>query len=213
MSCLHVFDMDGTLLVGSACLEISRSIGVLEETLAIEEAWSRGEISDNGFWERCLPLWEGLTDAQIDNAFATSPWLARVDAVFADIRSRRENSVVITQSPKFFADRVQRWGASFTFGAIVSPGNPKGADQLISSMDKLRITDGLLSELRLTRNDCIAYGDSSSDVVLFETLAHTVAVNAKERIRQLARAAYDGSDFWNAYVAGRNLLEVHRGSA
>lgn len=207
MTCLHVFDMDGTLLVGSACLEISRSVGVLDETLAIEEAWARGEISDNGFWERCLPLWEGLTDDQIDHAFAATPWLDRVAAVFADIRSRNENSVVISQSPKFFVDRICKWGANYAFGALVSPGNPNGAEQLISSADKWQITEQLLVQLGLTHQDCVAYGDSASDLVLFESLTHTVAVNAKARIRQLARAAYEGSDLWDAYMIGRELLD------
>ncbi len=208
MSSLHVFDLDGTLLRGSACLEISRTVGVLDETLAIEDAWTRGMISDNGFWERCLPLWEGLSDDQIDSAFAATPWLEGVEAVFADIRSRNEWSVVITQSPKFFAERLQRWGASYTYGALVAPGNCKGADQLVSGADKLRITEELLAELGLGSNDCVAYGDSLSDLALFEALTNTVAVNAHERIRALARASYEGTDFWAAYLAGRRLLDL-----
>ena len=210
MSSLHVFDMDGTLLTGSACLEISRAIGVFEQTRAIEQAWGRGEISDNGFWERCLPLWQGLTDTQIDDAFAAAPWLSGVEAVFADIRSRAENSVVISQSPQFFVERIRKWGLGYAFGAQVSPGNPRGAEQLVSSADKLRITQNLLAQLGLSHDDCVVYGDSASDLALFETLTHTVAVNAKPRIRQLARAAYDGSDLWQAYVAGRQLLDLRR---
>lgn len=206
MSSLHVFDMDGTLLTGSACLEISRACGVYAETQAIEDAWARGEISDNGFWERCLPLWAGLSDALIDDAFARSPWLNGVEAVFADIRARGENSVVISQSPKFFVERIQRWGAHHAFGAIVLPGNARGADKLISRDDKLAITRELLRDLALTPQDCVAYGDSSSDLALFEALSHTVAVNAKAAIRSLARATYDGPDFWQAYQAGRRLL-------
>jgi phosphoserine phosphatase len=208
MSCLHVFDMDGTLLRGSACLEISRAIGVLDETLAIEDSWIQGMISDNGFWEQCLPLWEGLSDDQIDRAFAATPWLDGVEAVFADIRSRGEHSVVISQSPTFFVERLQRWGAGYTFGSLVSPGNDKGADMTVSTTDKVRITEELLVELGLTVNDCVAYGDSSSDIALFEHLSLTVAVNAKESIRQLARVSYEGTDFWAAYLAGRRLLDA-----
>ncbi len=207
MTCLHVFDMDGTLLTGSACLEISRAIGLYDETRAIEEAWVRGELSDNGFWERCLPLWDGLSEAQIDLAFEQTPWLIGVQAVFSDIRLRQENSVVISQSPKFFVERLRRWGAGHAFGAMVSPGNAGGADQMISSQDKLRITQALLHELGLTQNDCVAYGDSASDLALFEALDHTVAVNAKAVIRQLASIAYDGPDLWQAYLAGRQLLD------
>jgi phosphoserine phosphatase len=206
MSCLHVFDMDGTLLTGSACLEISRAMGVYEETRLIEETWARGEISDNGFWERCLPLWNGLSDAHIDEAFEATPWLEGVQAVFADIRARNENSVVISQSPKFFVERICRWGAGYAFGATVSPGDAAGAVRMISSADKLQIACELLSELGLTRDDCVAYGDSASDLALFEELNLTVGVNARDQIRQLARVVYDGPDLWQAYTAGRRLL-------
>tara|TARA_R110002073_G_scaffold29114_9_gene91978 strand:+ start:883 stop:1521 length:639 start_codon:yes stop_codon:yes gene_type:complete len=206
MTHLHVFDMDGTLLHGSACLEISRAAGVFEQNVEIERAWSHGEFSDNAYWEHCLPLWKGLTDAHIDAAFANAPWLDGVESVFADIRSRNEHSVVISQSPKFFVDRFAQWGVNFAFGALVSPGDPDGAEQMITSDDKLAITRQLLAELGLADDKCIVYGDSLSDLALFSTLEHTVAVNAKPVIRELARVSYEGTDLWSAYLAGRALL-------
>ncbi len=212
MTCLHVFDMDGTLLKGSACLEISRTVGVLAETMAIEEIWSKGGISDNEFWVRCLPLWKDITDEQIAHTFTVSPWLEGVQSVFADIRSRDERSVVISQSPLFFVQRLQRWGANFTYGALVTPGNSAGAEQLLTSKDKLNIVNKLLSELGLSHNDCIAYGDSMSDIDLFRALSNTVAVNARQAIRELARVCYEGSSMWDGYNLGRSLLDndAHR---
>lgn len=207
MTVLHVFDMDGTLLHGSACLEISRAAGVFDENVEIERAWSAGEFSDNAYWERCLPLWEGLTDAHIDAAFANAPWLDGVENVFADIRARNEHSVVISQSPKFFVERFSRWGVNFAFGALVTPGNGAGAEQMITSDEKLAITRRLLADLQLADDNCIVYGDSLSDLALFSTLEHTVGVNAKPAIRELARVAYDGADLWSAYLAGRALMD------
>ncbi len=207
MTCLHVFDMDGTLLKGSACLEISRTVGVLAETMAIEEIWSKGGISDNEFWVRCLPLWKDITDEQIAHTFTVSPWLEGVQSVFADIRSRDERSVVISQSPLFFVKRLQRWGANFTYGALVTPGNSAGAEQLLTSKDKLNIVNKLLSELGLSYNDCIAYGDSMSDIDLFRSLSNTVAVNARQAIRELAQVSYEGSSMWDGYSLGRSLLD------
>ena len=207
MTCLHVFDMDGTLLKGSACLEISRTVGVLAETMAIEEIWSKGGISDNEFWVRCLPLWKDITDEQIAHTFTESPWLEGVQSVFADIRSRDETSVVISQSPLFFVKRLQRWGANFTYGALVTPGNSAGAEQLLTSKDKLNIVNKLLSELGLSYNDCIAYGDSMSDIDLFRSLSNTVAVNARQAIRELAQVSYEGSSMWDGYNLGRSLLD------
>ena len=207
MSYLHVFDMDGTLLKGSACLEISRTVGVLDETLAIEDTWSKGEISDNDFWVRCLPLWKDLTDEQIDHTFATSPWLKGVQSVFSDIKSRNEKSAVISQSPLFFVERLHTWGVNFTYGSLVTPGNSAGAEQLMTSRDKLNITGRLLSELGLSHDHCVAYGDSMSDLDLFKSLPNTVAVNGREPIRELARVCYEGPSMWDGYAAGRKLLE------
>lgn len=207
MTCLHVFDMDGTLLVGSACLEISRSIGVLDETREIEEAWGQGDIGDNEFWKRCLPLWEGISEEQIDLAFEKSPWLRGVKAVFQDISARNESSVVISQSPKFFVDRLRDWGLKYAHGALVTPGNSAGADQLVSIEDKLLITNKLLSDLDLTYEHCVAYGDSNSDLALFKALPNTVAINAKQRIRELASVLYDGASIWDGYSIGRKLID------
>lgn len=207
MTCLHVFDMDGTLLSGSACLEISRAVGYLDENVAIQEAWEGGKLSDTGYWEQCLPLWDGLTDAHIDNAFAATSWLKGVESVLGDIRARNEHSIVISQSPRFFVERMTAWGLGAAFGAEVTPGSLEGPEQMISSADKLEITHKRLRELGLAADDCIAYGDSDSDLALFETLTHTVAVNANDRIRELGSVVYDGSDIWAAYLAGRKLRD------
>ncbi|MEQ8663059.1 MAG: HAD-IB family phosphatase, partial [Gammaproteobacteria bacterium] len=186
MTCLHVFDMDGTLLHGSACFEISRAIGVLEENVAIEEAWLRGDFTDEVYWERCLPLWRDLNEAHIAAAFANAPWMARVRDVFEDIRARGEHSAVITQSPRFFAERLAEWGVSFAFGATIAPNLPASERLLVSSDEKLVITQQLLEELGLSADACVAYGDSASDLALFRTLHNTVGVNAKPAIRELA---------------------------
>ena len=206
MSCLHVFDMDGTLLEGSACIEISRTVGVLAETLAIEDVWSKGWISDNEFWVRCLPLWKDLTEEQVDHAFTASPWLKGVKCVFADIKSRNEKSVVISQSPLFFVERLRAWGIDFAYGAQVTPGNSAGAEQLLTSRDKLNITNKLLSELGISNENCIVYGDSLSDLDLFKSFPKTVAINARASIRELARVGYEGPSLWSGYSAGRKLL-------
>lgn len=208
MSCLHVFDMDGTLLFGSACLEISRAVGVHKQNVAIQDAWTNGDLSDSGYWENCLPLWDGLSEQQIDKAFADTRWLDGVESVFRNIKARDEHSIAISQSPQFFVERLKAWGLGSAFGAEVTPGNATGAEHMISSEDKLKITRKRLLELGLGENSCIAYGDSNSDLALFENLQHTVAVNAEDRIRKLATAIYQGDDLWAAYTTGRKLLDT-----
>jgi phosphoserine phosphatase len=206
MTKLHIFDMDGTLLLSTASVEIWRYLGEVERGLAIEDAWVRGEIGDVTFWELCLPLWQGLGDADIDKVFEAAPWIDGVKAVFADIAERGEYSTVISQSPRFFVRRLMRWGAGSAYGAGVEPGGRSGPDLLLSKEDKVEIAVELMERYGLTEADCVAYGDSSSDVALFARLPHTVAVNGNETIRELAAAEYTGSDLREAYAAGRALL-------
>jgi phosphoserine phosphatase len=208
MTRLHVFDMDGTLLRGSATIEICRHIGHLETAQAIEDGWVRGEIDDIQFWDRCLPLWQDLTDAEIDLAFHSGQWIDGVADVLADIAARGEYSAVITQSPQFFVDRMLGWGATTAHGAAVAPGCSLGPDVLMTAEDKVEITTNLLAEYGLTEADCVAYGDSTSDVVLFGQLPHTVSVNGSPTIRGLAAESYEGWDLREAYALGRALLEA-----
>lgn len=206
MAKLHVFDMDGTLLHGAASVELCRHIGRLAEADAVEQAWVRGEITDVQFWERMLPLWADLTDESIDRAFENARWIDGITEVFADIAARGEHSAVISQSPLFFVRRLQRWGVEAVFGAGVEPGGRAGRDLLITVEDKVAITEHLMAEHGLSEADCVAYGDSTSDVGLFTRLPHSVAVNGNVRIRELAARSYVGSDLRQAYALGRALL-------
>jgi phosphoserine phosphatase len=213
MTKLHVFDMDGTLLRGAATVEFSRYLGCFEAANAVEEAWVRGEIDDIPFWDRVLPLWAGVSEEEIDRAFDAAPWIDGVAEVFADIAARGEHSAVISQSPLFFVRRLQRWGAGAVFGARVEPGRRCEEDLLLTVQHKVDITAVLLAELGLTKDECVAYGDSTSDVLLFEWLPHTVAVNAKPVVRDIAAAVYDGPDLRDAYATGRALLDGDGGAA
>jgi phosphoserine phosphatase len=187
MTKLHVFDMDGTLLRGAAVEEISRHLGCFEEASALEQAWLRGEVFDEPlFWERVLALWLSASEEELDTAFENAPWMLQVREVFADIARRGERSVVISQSPLFIVRRLERWGVHASYATTVERGVPCHKDQLLTQRHKVEITQALLSEQGLTPSDCVAYGDSTSDIELFRVLERTVAVNARPFIRDLA---------------------------
>ncbi len=205
MSKLHVFDMDGTLLDGSACVHISEHLGVLDRVNAIEEAWGRGEVGHVEFYELCLPLWAGLTEFDIEVVFQRAPWLDNIARVFEDIASRGEHSAVVTLSPMFFAERLRRWGVTTAHGAVVFGGVVPDPALVLTPASKVEITNRLAASYGLGMSDCICYGDSSSDVPLFNHLRHSVSVNGSLRIRDLTAAHYEGRDLWQAYMVGRSL--------
>lgn len=213
MSRLHIFDMDGTLLSGSACLEISRFMGEIDAVNEMERKWTYGELGHVEFYELLLPLWAGLEETDVEEIFASIAWMEGIEEVWRDIAARGERSAVITLSPQFFGDLLLPWGLHSAHGAEVLAGVPPVPEQVLIPESKVHVATELLERYGLGDEDCVAYGDSSSDVPLFEFLSNTVAVNGTASLVEVAAASYTGNDLRAAYALGRSLLDHVDGPA
>ncbi|WP_330478160.1 HAD-IB family phosphatase [Streptomyces platensis] len=208
MSKLHLFDMDGTLLHGSAAaVEISRQLGLDREIGELERGFAAGQLTPVQFAQRACELWAAeLTELQVAAAFDGAPWLTGIREVWADIRARGERCAVISLSPAFFVERLLAWGADAAHGSrwpavpIRQAVEPAG---ILTSGAKVRIADELCVRYGLTRADCVAYGDSLSDTELFAAVPQSVAVNADHHVSDLASYAYAGRDLRDAYALVR----------
>ncbi|MEU2287386.1 HAD-IB family phosphatase [Streptomyces sp. NPDC013178] len=208
MTRLHLFDLDGTLLYGTtAPVEISRQLGLEAETVALDRAISAGRIGPPEYATQVYTLWAQLTDAHVAAAFEAAPWLARIREVWAEIRSRGEYCAVVSLSPSFFVERLTGWGAHAAYGSrfpavpFTEPVDPAG---VLSAAAKVLIADQLCGEFGLTRDDCVAYGDSLSDKDLFGVVPVSVAVNADSHLSGIATHSYAGTDLWDAYELVRH---------
>jgi phosphoserine phosphatase len=213
MGFLHVFDMDGTLLRGTtASLQVARMLGSVEDLVALEARFTAGEIDTRGFAVTVHQMWRDLTPAVVAAAFASSPWLAGIPEVCADIRRRGEWSAVITMSPDFFASHLLDLGfdevvaSRFPPPPFTMPIDPTG---ILTPIDKVHVVEHLRARFALSRSCCVAYGDSMSDAPLFRHLNLTVAVNADEHLNGLAAASYHGDDLTGAYALARTLIPLY----
>lgn len=206
MSVLHVFDMDGTLLRGStAGLEIARRLGCLDELVELELSFA-GTQDTRAFAAASALLWRELTAELVAEVFRAAPWIGGLPEVLADIRDRGEHSMVITMSPDFFAAGLRGTGVDEVVASAFPPlplrAQPDPAG-ILTPDDKVRIVETGLARRGLTARQCVAYGDSWSDIPLFEYLPHTVAVNANAALTRLAGVRYDGEDLREAYRLAR----------
>ncbi|WP_460067635.1 HAD family hydrolase [Streptomyces sp. YKOK-I1] len=203
MARLHLFDLDGTLLHGtSAPREISRQLGLEAEAVALDRAAAEGRIQPPEYARQAHALWASLTEEHVTAAFEGAPWLARIREVWAEIGSRGEYCAVVSLSPSFFVEKLTGWGAHAAHGSrfpalpFTEPVDPAG---VLSAAAKVVIADRLCAEFGVTREDCVAYGDSGSDKDLFKAVPVSVAVNADHRLAGLATHSYAGKDLWDAY--------------
>ncbi|MER6179122.1 HAD-IB family phosphatase [Streptomyces sp. NPDC001652] len=208
MARLHLFDLDGTLLYGtSSPVEISRQLGLEAEAVALDQAISTGLIEPPEYAARVRELWAELTEAHVAAAFEGAPWLARIRDVWEEIRENGDYCAVVSLSPSFFVERLTTWGAHAAYGSrfpavpFTEPVDPAG---VLSAAAKVLIADRLCEEFGVSRADCVAYGDSSSDKDLFGTVPVSVAINADSHLSGLATHSYTGRDLWDAYELVRH---------
>jgi phosphoserine phosphatase len=204
---LHVFDMDGTLLHGStAGVQIARRLGCLPDLLELEESFAVGSIDTRAFAAAIAVLWQGITTEVVLEVFRASPWIGGLPEVLADVRERGERSLVITMSPDFFAERLLDLGVDEVAASTFPPLPLRDAPDplgILTPADKVTIVDAALDRHGLSARDCVAYGDSGSDIPLFRHLPHTVAVNAAPELASLAAIQYSGADLREAYRLAR----------
>jgi len=216
MSLLHVFDMDGTLLRGTtASLEIARRLGCLPDLADLEASFGAGALSTRDFAVAICRIWSALTLSDVAEVFSAAPWISGLAEVMADIRARDERSLVVTMSPDFFAARLCSLGVDEVVASRFPPlpfrSEPDPAG-ILSPADKVAAVDRVRSRHGLSREQCIAYGDSRSDGPLFEVLSCTVAINADEYLRSRAQLHYEGVDLRDAYQMARQRLADERRS-
>ena len=206
VSRLHVFDMDGTLLRSTSSLEIARALGRLPDLLALERSFAAGTVSTYEFALAAHAMYANLTGAAVAGIFAASPWIGGIARVLADIRARGEFSAVVTMSPNFFADLLAGFGVDEVYASRFPPlplREQPDRSAILNPVDKVAIVDRVLARRGLGWDRCVAYGDSMSDLPLFQRLRYTVAVNASHDLRSAALLSVDGDDLWEIYRAVR----------
>jgi phosphoserine phosphatase len=214
MSALHVFDMDGTLLRGTtAPTELSRRLNRLGPLADLEAGFAAERITAAEFALEMRALWTGLSPELVAEVVSASPWIEGIEEVCGDIRDRGERSMLITMSPDFFAEHLLGFGidvvAASRFPALpfVQALDPAG---ILQPTDKVRLAEEERLARGLAQSDCVAYGDSMSDLPLFGVLENTVAVNADEKLERVSAVAYRGDSLLEAYEMARGLLARRR---
>ncbi|MFI5756099.1 HAD family hydrolase [Streptomyces sp. NPDC051569] len=200
---LHLFDLDGTLIRGSAAaVEISRQLGLGAEIAELEHDFLARKLMPDEFAVRARELWAELTPAHVSAAFEGAPWLAGIREVWADIRKQGDFCSVISLSPDFFVTRLLDWGVHAAHGSRWPlPPFTERVDRagILNAAAKVKIADRLCAEFGVGLDNCVAYGDSMSDAEIFVSVPRSVAVNADHHLHGIATHAYTGGDLREAY--------------
>jgi len=211
----HIFDMDGTLLHGtSAPVLLAAAHGRADALDALEERFAAGGATTVEFAHALHAMWGVVTPEIARQAFAAAPVLTNIREVLEDIHARDERACLITMSPDYFAEQFLDFG----FDAVFASRFPRAADvaldeaAILNPKDKPRLAGAFCAEYGLAMEDAIAYGDSMSDVFLFDEVGIRVSVNGDHHLAERSDLAVEGTDLLVAYRAARELCDGAAGA-
>lgn len=204
----HIFDMDGTLLHGTtAPVLLAGALGQVDALHALEARFAAGSATAVDFARELHAMWGVVPEEVARSAFASAPVLENVREVLADIRAREERACLITMSPAYFAEQFLDFGFDAVFASRFprDPQTPLDEAAILNPRDKPRLAEAFCTEHGFALSDAIAYGDSFSDVHLFEEVGIRISVNGDHHIAQRSDIAVEGTDLFVAYRAAREF--------
>lgn len=189
---LLVFDMDGTLLLGTtANLELARILGAENMVLELERGYHAGLIDNHTYASRILDMYSQLSADHVEAAFQDTPLLHGLRDLVSWARARGVQVAVLTTGPAFFASKFTE---HFQFDHVLGGVFPvhqgmieMSACSVLRDADKPVHATALCTRLGVAANRCVVVGDSRSDLALFGLFENSIALNSDEILLGKAR--------------------------
>lgn len=203
MKKLFVFDMDGTLLPKTtSLLEIAKVIGKIEEMESLESMYYQKQIDPIALAKAIHEFCKTISHETVKSAFELTPKLHNIRPVLKRIKDEGNVSCLVTASPDFFANHFYDYGFDNIFASRPFALNEDHftPEHIIHAKDKPVLVKQLCEKLQVPFEHTVAFGDSHTDVPLFQSLTHTISVNGDHHIKDHAKHFYRGLDLMEAYL-------------
>ena len=193
------FDLDGTLVPSpaSVCLHLSRWLGHEEELADLEVAYAEGRIHNHEVAERDAAHYAGKTRSEIDLELASLPLVSGIPETLARMRGMNMSALIATVTWRFAAEHLaDRFGFDEVTGCVMEEdcsGRFTGkVGRHIDAADKVAFVRSFCEPRGIDLADCVAVGDSRSDIPLFREVGLAIAFNGTDAAKEAAHVAVDG---------------------
>lgn len=193
------FDLDGTLLPETTVSVLTAThLGYESELRALEEQYRRHEISNTEVADASGEWYAGVTLDEVARQLEEAPWIDGIDPTVTALRQRGCDVLLGTVTWRFAAEVLgERYGFDAVSGTEmgVADGVLTGeVTRHFDEHDKLAFVRGHCEAVGASLSECVAVGDSRSDVPLFEEAGHSIALNATPDARAAADVHLETDD-------------------
>jgi phosphoserine phosphatase len=166
---------------------------------ALERRYAAGEISNSVVAEETASSYRGIPLEKVVTHLSDIPCIKGIDATLAALGERQIESLLCTVTWSLAAEEFRRRhgfvAASGTEIELDSDGVPTGeVKRHFDEWDKLEFVRSYCKVNDVDLAECIAVGDSRSDIPLFEAVGFSIALNATPQAREAASVSLDTED-------------------
>lgn len=197
---LVCYDMDGTLITNTNSVRFLCNIAnKIEEVIALEIKEEQNMLNwiEADYYK--AKLLKGVNSALINNEFDN--YIKLIDGIENVINSLNEkgiHSILVTAGPIQVAEVL---GKRFNFDAIYGSDyeildNHFTGEILhhLRDEDKLKCLEHYCGKNNIALKECVAVGDSSSDIKVFEKCEKSIALNYSDTLLDIADIYINSND-------------------
>jgi len=197
---LAIFDLDGTLKQArDPYVYLHQRLGTWEVSQAFFAQGVSGQISYSEWLRLDASCWKGVSRAAMEAIFRDNPYLPGARETVRALRQAGVRVAVISTGLSVHAELVQaELGLDWIIAneLLFEDGYATGAaTERVPERGKGQIVEQLQAELNVPPTDCLAVGDSTSDVAMFARSRIGVAVNPlSDQVRSAAGLVLESLD-------------------
>lgn len=163
------------------------------------EAQFRDGLISNALVADTTAAWlKGMTKQDVWRSLESAPWIDGLEVTMDTLRAWGLKTLLSTISWKIAAEFLQ---ARYSFDEICGTEMEVNGDFLsgrvsgyFDESDKSQFVEEFCHREGLFLSECVAVGDSRSDVPLFQKVGFAIALNATEDARNAATVGIDAQD-------------------
>jgi len=198
---LALFDLDGTLTRERSAWEyLHRRLGVWEgQAERYQEAFLRGEIDYSRFCQLDAAVWRGMKINALEEMLREVPLYEGIEDLVAYLKSKDIKLGIISSGLSLLAEWIkERYGFDFSVANElgVTDGVLDGAIRIHVHYDqKGKWVREAKRRFRAKKEEVLAFGDSSGDIVMFQQAGLSIAFNSRSpRLDEVATLSIQSSD-------------------
>jgi len=193
--------MDGTILPNTTgLLETARYFKTENELLKLENDFSKNLLNTTQFTHTISRLWGTIPYKSSKRIFGNAPKMKGLKSCLKAIRKNGDYSCVITLSQDFFAEHFKEYGVDYVYSTPYPPNHEKAENlKCLTTEDKRTLALALCKKLNVNPSVCVAFGDSSGDLPLFETVGYAMAINPSKDLSKYVSLTYRGNSIFKAF--------------